>query len=308
MAFHSRVMVAIADTGTGVVHPGSALSGGFNDFSTGSVADGENVSYVIEDDNGAWETGTGTYTSATNILARSVLKSSNSNALISLSGSARLYLTPVEDAGILRLTGSAGVDQKLYIGGYTTDLSFKVNQAAGDNIIQAQVVTPQTLGNNPSFAIAAFGSGVTPRMAFGTSNHATVGSHTALASGRNMGQIDFYGSDGTRFLRGALIQGQTNGSAAFTNGWPSKLNIQVGRATDGTLTTGLSVRAAGPTVPSTTVANLLSASGADAGAGTIAYASNGRKSGEGSGAGTGVPVWSDGTNWRTFYDNSVVAA
>lgn len=37
-------------------------------------------------------------------------------------------------------------------------------------------------------------------------------------------------------------------------------------------------------------------------------ATNGRKSGEGPGAGTGCPVWWDGTNWRTFYDNSVVAA
>ncbi len=40
----------------------------------------------------------------------------------------------------------------------------------------------------------------------------------------------------------------------------------------------------------------------------IAFATNGRKSGEGAAAGTGCPVWSDGTNWRTFYDNSIVAA
>lgn len=41
---------------------------------------------------------------------------------------------------------------------------------------------------------------------------------------------------------------------------------------------------------------------------TVTFATNGRKSGEGGGAGTGVPVWFDGTNWRTFYDNAVVAA
>jgi hypothetical protein len=44
------------------------------------------------------------------------------------------------------------------------------------------------------------------------------------------------------------------------------------------------------------------------GNGAIAHASNGRKSGEGAAAGTGVPTWCDGTNWRTYYDNSVVAA
>jgi len=40
----------------------------------------------------------------------------------------------------------------------------------------------------------------------------------------------------------------------------------------------------------------------------IAYATDGRRSGQGLGAGTGCPVWADGTNWRTFYDNSIVAA
>lgn len=42
--------------------------------------------------------------------------------------------------------------------------------------------------------------------------------------------------------------------------------------------------------------------------GAPAFATNGRKSGEGAGAGTGIPVWCDGTNWRTYYDNTVAAA
>jgi hypothetical protein len=57
---------------------------------------------------------------------------------------------------------------------------------------------------------------------------------------------------------------------------------------------------------SLTVAGLPAAS--TAGVGAAVYASNGRKSGEGAGAGTGIPVWSDGTNWRTYYDNSIAAA
>ena len=55
-----------------------------------------------------------------------------------------------------------------------------------------------------------------------------------------------------------------------------------------------------------TVGTLPSAS--TAGAGATAFASNGRKSGEGPGSGTGVPVWGDGTNWKTYYDNTTVAA
>jgi hypothetical protein len=59
-------------------------------------------------------------------------------------------------------------------------------------------------------------------------------------------------------------------------------------------------------LPNKTVAGLLAA--ATAGAGAQSYASNGRKSGEGAGAGTGIPVWCDGTNWRTYYDNTIAAA
>lgn len=43
---------------------------------------------------------------------------------------------------------------------------------------------------------------------------------------------------------------------------------------------------------------------------TVAFATDGRKSGETAGNGTGTPVWfNTNTNeWLTFYDNSVVAA
>ena len=42
--------------------------------------------------------------------------------------------------------------------------------------------------------------------------------------------------------------------------------------------------------------------------GQAAFAANGRKSGETQGNGTGVPVWWDGSAWRTHYDNTVVSA
>lgn len=42
--------------------------------------------------------------------------------------------------------------------------------------------------------------------------------------------------------------------------------------------------------------------------GQTALATNGRKSGETAGNGTGVPVWYDGSNWLTYYDNSTVQA
>lgn len=43
-------------------------------------------------------------------------------------------------------------------------------------------------------------------------------------------------------------------------------------------------------------------------AGDLAYASNGRKTGEGGGAGTGIPVYHDGVAWRRFYDDATATA
>ena len=60
-----------------------------------------------------------------------------------------------------------------------------------------------------------------------------------------------------------------------------------------------------PIIPAHTVAVLATITPT---LGAIAVASNGRKAGEGSGVGTGVQCWADGSAWRTNHDNSIVAA
>lgn len=55
-----------------------------------------------------------------------------------------------------------------------------------------------------------------------------------------------------------------------------------------------------------TVANLPSASAV--GAGVIAYATDGRKNGETAGNGTGVLVFSDGSNWIAVDTGATAAA
>jgi hypothetical protein len=42
--------------------------------------------------------------------------------------------------------------------------------------------------------------------------------------------------------------------------------------------------------------------------GSITYATNGRRGGEGAGLGTGCPVYRTATSWNTFYDNTTVLA
>jgi hypothetical protein len=80
-----------ATTGTGTITLGSAVSG-FLTFAAAGVADGDVVSYGIKDGANS-EVGTGTYTASGTTLTRTVTKSTNSNAAISLSGSAEVYIT-----------------------------------------------------------------------------------------------------------------------------------------------------------------------------------------------------------------------
>ncbi|OQW71660.1 MAG: hypothetical protein BVN33_14610 [Proteobacteria bacterium ST_bin13] len=84
-----------ATTGTGTITLSTAVSG-FLTFALSGVTNGQTVTYIIEDGANR-ELGYGVYTSSGTTLTRNVLKSTNSDAAINLSGSATVGITAARE-------------------------------------------------------------------------------------------------------------------------------------------------------------------------------------------------------------------
>lgn len=92
---YNLARMTTATTGTGTITLGSAVAG-FLSFVSAGISDGDVITYAIQDGSNS-EIGRGTYTASGTTLTRSVLKSTNSNALISLSGAAQVFITPAAE-------------------------------------------------------------------------------------------------------------------------------------------------------------------------------------------------------------------
>lgn len=113
VTFVNRARMSTSTTGTGTITLGSASSG-FQSFADAGITDGQTVRYVIEDGTD-FEIGTGTYTASGTTMSRSVEESSNSDALLNLSGSAIVYVT-VAATDVLNKAGDTMSGDLLFSG------------------------------------------------------------------------------------------------------------------------------------------------------------------------------------------------
>jgi hypothetical protein len=90
MALFNLARMTTATVGTGTITLGAAVPG-FLTFAQAGVGNGVVVSYGITDGNNS-EVGTGTYTSTGTTLTRTVVKSTNADAAINLSGNAQVAI------------------------------------------------------------------------------------------------------------------------------------------------------------------------------------------------------------------------
>jgi hypothetical protein len=163
--YPDRVKFTTATTGTGSVTVGSAFVG-FRTPATAGLGTTTTTQYVIEDNGGAWEIGTATWNSGATVMTRSVNLSSNSNALISLSGSALVYMV-VEGSSIASflVSGGVGALARAVLGGVTDDGSSPLQTAAPVVITDAttnmQSLTINGSGNSNGGAIEIIGNGAT---------------------------------------------------------------------------------------------------------------------------------------------------
>jgi hypothetical protein len=90
--FVNRAYMSTTTTGAGTIDLDGGAEAGYQTFAASGLAGGDTVSYTITDGS-AWECGTGVFTdAATDTLSR-VLVESSTGSLLSLSGSAKAFVT-----------------------------------------------------------------------------------------------------------------------------------------------------------------------------------------------------------------------
>lgn len=155
---YNLARVSTSTTGTGTITLGAAaVSGGvtYLTFANAGVQDGDTVTYAIADiGNSASEIGRGVYTASGTTLTRTVLKSTNANSAINLSGNAQVFIcAAAEDLPAIAVGKSLTVSNTLTLAGTdSTTMTFPATSAnvLTDNntatIAKGFTLTPYSIG------------------------------------------------------------------------------------------------------------------------------------------------------------------
>lgn len=196
-------------TGTGTITLVLAMNGHLT-FAQAGVSDGDTVTYAIKDGSDS-EMGRGVYTSSGTTLTRTVLKSTNSNAAISLSGTAEVYITAAaEDFSDIGANGLSGLRNKL------RNANFQINQ----RVVSGTVTLAAGVYGHDGWKAGSGGCTYT----FSTSN----GVRTLTISAGTLSQVveGGWGIEGTTTYCLSWIgtaQARINGGSYSTTGMTSSL-------------------------------------------------------------------------------------
>ena len=135
---YNLARMSTATTGTGTIALGSAVPP-FLTFAQAGVQDGETVTYSIIDGTTNSEIGRGIYTASGTTLTRTVLKSTNSNSAINLSGSAQVLVTAAAEdiitPGASQAQAEAGTDNSTVMTPLRVAQSIVANAQPTKNIV-----------------------------------------------------------------------------------------------------------------------------------------------------------------------------
>lgn len=232
---YNRAGVACATTGTGTITLGAALGAvnpnvcSYQTVGTAGATDGQVLSYLILDSNGAWEYGTGTYTAAGTTLSRT-LGQSSTGSLLSLTASSQVFLTARKE-DIAKL-----LDDNTFTGGNTlaagTTALAPLTFQSGTNLTSATAGVMEYDGVIPMFTHATSERGAlnTEQWICNTST-VTLASQTAAQPMFNSpanGRVTVAGSTAYQFECefNLTAMSTTSGSFGFAIGGTATLTSQ----------------------------------------------------------------------------------